>query len=116
MDESESPNPEPRRDEIGCLLPGSAIDNRRPDDPAGPSREPFGDECRTGLARDDQDGKGVRSAGNQSQHVERRFVRPMDVLKNEHGWGSAAKLVYECRRHFMRHHGAVDCVAEVAAG
>ena len=66
-------------------------------------------------SRHDKRGKRLHAAGEESHHIERRLVSPVDVLEHHHRGGSAPKLVRQRGRHLVGQEAALDQVTELTA-
>jgi hypothetical protein len=73
-------------------------------------------ELVVAVAGDDQGRNRLNSAGKQSQHVERRLVRPMHVLEHEDGWSACPQFAHERRDDLVRLHATRYDLLELAAG
>ena len=68
------------------------------------------------VAGQDERGHRLDLACQQSQHVERRLVGPVQVLDDEHGRARAGELADERRGHLVRPSLARHELLELAAG
>ena len=64
------------------------------------------------IARQHQDAKRVDPAAKQSEDIERRLIRPMKVLDNEHRRRTVCHLLGERGNHLVRKTAAVHKLLE----
>jgi hypothetical protein len=68
------------------------------------------------VTGDDQGRNGLNSAGKQSQHVERRLVRPVHVLQHEDSRRTCPQFAHERRDNLVWLHATRYDLLELAAG
>src|SRR2546421_10457732 len=72
-------------------------------------------ELVVAVAGEDKPWRVLHPPGEQPEHIERRLVRPVEILEHEHASPWAAQLQQERRRHLMRLRSACHQFLELSA-